>query len=135
MGATRHTAPNGRDGRFETIRDLTLFAIVNEFAGPNPSELQLDSKVAYQQTLPFPANDLLDPNGRLVATASPAAKCGEQVFLRPFAVAPEKSGAAWLIPRNHFADGQTHDVGTGRAGKIGNAFETPTLLETKTSAP
>jgi len=131
----RHTPPYGRDGRFDTIRNFTLFAIVVEFAGPDPSEIALDALVAYQESLEFPDNPLLSPAGRLRPAASEAAKRGEALFLKPF---PGRSGlscAACHVPGTYFRDGETHDVGTGREGKTGKLFETPTLLETGQSAP
>lgn len=131
----RDTPPFGRDGRFESIRDFTMFAIVSEFAGPDPSDLVLDALTLFQEELPFPYNPLIGPDGRLTGAAPAAARRGEAIFLRTDPETPVRSCATCHRPETRFRDGRTYDVGTGREGKLGKAFETPTLLGTVGSAP
>lgn len=128
----KHTAPFARDGRFESVEDFTLFAIANEFAGGIPSDLVIESLVAFQENLPFPDNLLVNASGRLTDAAPEAAKRGESLFNRPFPNNADMTCATCHVPSNYFVDHLTHDVGSGRAGK---KFETPTLYETTFTPP
>ena len=119
----RHTAPFGRRGNFETIADFTIHAVVTEFIGQHPSELMLEALVAFQNTLDFPANSMLDSNGALTDAASDSARRGEVIFRRPGAC------ATCHKPNDFFVDHKTHDVGTN------GEFETPSLRGTAISAP
>jgi hypothetical protein len=132
---SKHTAPFGRDGRFDSVEDFTLFAIANEFAGGTPSDLVIESLVVFQETLPFPENPLVDASGRLTEAAPDTAKRGETIFNRPFATDPDMSCATCHVPSDYFVDHLTHDVGSGRGGRLGKKFETPTLLETTFTPP
>ena len=122
----RHSAPFGRDGRFESVEDFTLFAIANEFAGGIPSDLVIEALVAFQNSLAFPDNPLLGADGRLTDAAPRAARRGEEIFHRPFPGDPARSCASCHRPDNYFLDGKVHDVGVGRGSRAGKAFETPT---------
>ncbi|MBL26967.1 MAG: hypothetical protein CMM50_05370 [Rhodospirillaceae bacterium] len=129
-----HTPPYGRDGRFPEIADFTLFAIINEFAGLPPSDLALEALVAFQESLAFPDNPLLDGKGGLTPAATDEARRGEALFHE----ARGEGGlscASCHVPETYFRDGAIHDVGSGRASKAGKEFETPTLLATTESAP
>ena len=129
-----HTPPYGRDGRFPEIADFTLFAIINEFAGPAPSDLALEALVAFQESLEFPDNPMLGEDGSLTAAAGDAARRGEAIFHQKRGEA-RPSCASCHVPGTRFRDGAIHDVGSGRAGKAGKEFETPTLLASLGSAP
>lgn len=129
---SKHTAPFARDGSFESVEDFTLFAIANEFAGGIPSDLVIESLVAFQENLPFPKNPLVDASGRLTDAAPEAAKRGETVFNRPFPNNAQMTCATCHVPSDYFVDHLTHDVGSGRGGK---KLETPTLYETTFTPP
>ena len=131
----RHSAPFGRDGRFDSVEDFTLFAIANEFAGGIPSDLVIEALVAFQDSLAFPDNPMLGAEGRLTAAAPAAARRGEAIFHRPFPDDAERSCASCHRPDNRFLDHEVHDVGTGRGSRAGKAFETPTLLDTLATPP
>lgn len=131
----RHSAPFGRDGRFESVEDFTLFAIANEFAGGIPSDLVIEALVTFQNSLAFPDNPLLGADGRLTDAAPDAARRGEAIFRRPFPDDPARSCASCHRPDNYFLDGEIHEVGTGRGLRAGKAFETPTLLDTLATPP
>ena len=131
----RHTAPFARDGSFDSVEDFTLFAIANEFAGGIPTDLTLEALVAFQNSLAFPDNPALGPGGRLTARASAAARRGEEIFHRPFPGDPGRSCAACHRPDDYFVDHRIHEVGAGRGGRAGKAFETPTLLDTLATPP
>lgn len=120
---SRHTAPFGRRGNFETIADFTVHAIVNEFIGHPPSDLLLEALVAFQNTLEFPANRFVDRDGRLIDSAPDAARRGEAIFARPGAC------ATCHKPERYFVDHRTHDVGTD------GVFETPSLRGAAITAP
>ena len=132
---SKHTAPFGRDGRFESVEDFTLFAIANEFAGGTPSDLVIESLVTFQENLPFPDNPLVDVSGRLSDAAPAAAKRGEEIFNRPFPNNPEMTCGTCHVASDYFLDHKTHDVGSGRGGRAAKAFETPTLRETVFTPP
>jgi len=132
---SKHTAPFGRDGRFDSVEDFTLFAIANEFAGGTPSDLVIESLVVFQENLPFPDNPLVDESGQLTEAAPEEAKRGEALFNRPFPNDPSITCATCHVPSDYFVDHLVHDLGTGRGGKTGKKFETPTLLETTFTPP
>ena len=123
------TRPFPRDGRFADLRDFTLFVSANEFPGPVPTELGLDALVAFQESLPFADNPLLDDAGNLRADAAAAARRGEQLFQRPFPARPDLSCARCHRPASAFVDGDRHDVGTGKA------LDTPTLRDLAWAPP
>ena len=131
----RHSEPFGRGGDFDSVEDFTLFAIGSEFAGGIPSDLVIEALVVYQNSLAFPDNPLLGPDGRLAAAAPEAAKRGEAVFMRPFPDGSGRSCATCHRPDDYFLDHRVHDVGTGRGARAGKAFETPTLLDTLATPP
>ena len=135
LRGSAHAAPFARDGRFESVEDFTLFAIANEFAGGTPSDLVIESLVAYQEELAFADNPLLDGQGRLTDAAPEAARRGEAVFARPFPNDADMSCAGCHVPADHFLDHQVHDVGTGRGGRAGKLFDTPTLRDTLLTPP
>jgi cytochrome c peroxidase len=134
----RYTGPYGRDGRFGSLRDFVRNVIVSEFAGPEPSAFVLDSLVAYMLEFDFLPNSKIDRQGRLTDKASAAAKRGEKLFRKPFAAMDGNSCASCHIPSSHFLDRRTHDIGSGKSGYEGSrdtAFDTPTLLGARFSAP
>jgi cytochrome c peroxidase len=134
----RFTGPYGRDGRFASLRDFTRNVIVNEFAGAEPTPFMLDALEAYMLEFDFLPNGKVDGRGRLTAAASPAARRGEAVFNTPFPGMDGKSCATCHIPSANFIDRRQHDIGSGRASYRNardGAFDTPTLLGTRSSAP
>jgi cytochrome c peroxidase len=134
----RYTGPYGRDGRFGSLRDFVRNVVVSEFAGPEPSPFALDALVAYMLEFDFLPNSKVDNQGRLTAKASAAAKRGEKLFRKPFAAMDDKSCASCHIPSSHFLDRRAHDIGSGNNGYDGSrdtAFDTPTLLGARFTAP
>src|SRR5215468_7263065 len=47
LRGARYLAPYGNDGRIASLREFVRNVIVNEFAGPEPSQAVLDALVAY----------------------------------------------------------------------------------------
>lgn len=134
----RFTGPYGRDGRFASLRDFTRNVIVNEFAGEEPTPFMLDALVAYLLEFDFLPNSKLNTQGRLTNKASAAATRGEKLFRKPFPQMDGKSCASCHIPSAHFLDRQAHDIGSAEPGYKGardSAFDTPTLLGAKFTAP
>lgn len=129
------TPPFGRDGRFESIRDFTMFAIVSEFAGPDPTDLVLDALTEFQEELGFPVNPAVRSDGTLTGEVDELAKLGEGIFFRPFPDDPSMTCATCHVPETYFRDGKNYDVGTGKEGKLGKLFETPSLFATVSSPP
>ena len=129
----RFTAPYGRDGRTASLREFARNVIVGEFAGPEPSPLMLDALVTYMNEFDFLPAPNLDRNGRLVASASDAAKRGEALFMRPLAAMGGQSCASCHVPSAHFVDHRRHDIGSGFG--VAAAFDTPTLLGIAHNAP
>jgi len=134
----RFTGPYGRDGRFASLRDFTRTVIVQEFAGPEPTQFMLDALVAYMLEFDFLPNSKVTPDGRLTDATSDAAHRGAAIFRTPFDGMGGKSCASCHIPSAKFLDRRAHDIGSaapGYAGDLSGAFDTPTLLGTRFSAP
>jgi cytochrome c peroxidase len=134
----RFTGPYGRDGRFGSLRDFVRNVIVSEFNGPEPSQFVLDALVAYLLEFDFLPNSKLDGQGRLTAKASAAARRGEKLFRKPFEQMDGRSCASCHIPSANFLDRRSHDIGSAKAGYEGardTAFDTPTLLGARFTAP
>ena len=134
----RFTAPYGRDGRFPSLREFTRNVIVNEFGAPEPTPYILDAMVAYMFEFDFLENSKIDKIGRLTEKAAAAAKRGELIFNTPFAGMGNLSCASCHIPSAHFVDGRRHNIGSARSdypGSLGGAFDTPTLLNVRFTAP
>jgi cytochrome c peroxidase len=134
----RFTAPYGRDGRFASLRDFTRNVIVNEFAGEEPSPLVLDALVTFMLEFDFLPAPNLERDGRLKSTASSEAKRGEVLFETSFPSMNGQSCASCHIPGSHFTDNKVHDIGSagdGAASGFSGAFDTPTLLGTRYTAP
>jgi hypothetical protein len=74
-------------------------------------------------------NDKLGSDGGLTSKNSDAARRGEAIFRRPFRNDASMSCASCHQPKDFFVDHALHDVGSG--GK----FKTPTLINSKFSAP
>jgi cytochrome c peroxidase len=124
-----HLAPYAHDGRFATLRDFIHNAVVNEFDGAEPSAQVVDAIEAYIKDISFLPNDKLGSDGGLTSKNSDAARRGEAIFRRPFRNDASMSCASCHQPKNFFVDHALHDVGSG--GK----FKTPTLINSKFSAP
>jgi len=134
----RFTAPYGRNGRFDSLREFTRNVIVNEFNGPEPGPLLLDGLMAYMLEFDFLANPLLEADGTLSDSASESARRGEGLFNRPFAAMGDRSCATCHVPSDHFLDRRRHDIGTvAGTGEDSRdrALDTPTLLSSNTSGP
>ncbi len=80
----KYLAPYTHDGRFPTLRDFIRNAVVNEFAGPEPSAQVVDALETYIKDIAFLPNPKLGSGGRLTHEASDAAHRGEVLFNRPF---------------------------------------------------
>jgi cytochrome c peroxidase len=134
----RFTAPFGRDGRFPSLREFTRNVIVNEFGSEEPTPYMLDAMVAYLFEFDFLENSKIDNLGRLTQKAGEAAKRGEVVFNTPFASMGNMACASCHIPSANFVDGRRHDIGSARSdypGSRGGAFDTPTLVNARFTAP
>ncbi|HEU0222200.1 MAG TPA: cytochrome c peroxidase, partial [Paracoccaceae bacterium] len=134
----RFTGPYGRDGRFASLRDFTRNVIVNEFGGAEPTPFMLDALLAYMLEFDFLPNARIDGQGRLTAAVSDAARRGEALFRKPFAQMDGKSCATCHDPSANFLDRRAHDIGSGNtayAGGRDGAFDTPSLLGTRFTAP
>ena len=126
----RLTPPYGRDGRTACLRDFTRNVIVNEFGGAEPTPLMLDALIAYMNEIDFLPPRYLRPNGMLNQDAPMAARRGAALFRRPFTRMDGQSCADCHIPSASFRDGRSHDIGSG-----GGAYDTPTLLNVRYTAP
>ena len=129
LRGAKYLAPYAHDGRFGTLRDFIHNAIVNEFAGPEPSAQVLDALENYVKEIAFLPNPKLAAGGRLSAEASDAARRGEMLFVKPFRRDASMSCASCHRPDGAFVDHQPHDVGSG------GLFKTPTLLNADFNAP
>jgi cytochrome c peroxidase len=134
----RFTGPYGRDGRFSSLRNFTRNVIVNEFAGAEPTPFMLDALVAYMREFDFLPNAKLNQQGRLTEKASAAAQRGEKLFRKPFPQMDGKSCASCHMPSANFLDRKAHNIGSAKPGYAGArdaAFDTPTLLSARFTAP
>ena len=104
--------------------------IVNEFGGAEPTPLMLDALIAYMNEFDFLPPRYLRPNGVLTPDAPAAAQRGAVLFRKPFAQMDGQSCSSCHIPSASFRDGRAHDIGSG-----GGAYDTPTLLNIKYTAP
>ena len=125
----RHTPPYSRSGNFPTLRDFTRFVVVEEFGGIEPGALTLDALVAYEESLNFLQNSMINEEGNLSVGFSDSAKRGEKRFWEPFSSDANLKCATCHDPKGFFVDGQKHDVGTG------SAIDTPTLRDLLITAP
>jgi Di-haem cytochrome c peroxidase len=128
LRGARYMGPYGHNGRTASLRDFIRNAIVNEFAGPEPSPTVLDAIVVYIQDIDFLPNPSLGAGGRLIQPSSAAERRGEALFAKPFPNDPGLSCAGCHIPSAAFVDHRQHDVGTG-------LYKTPTLLNADFNAP
>ena len=138
LRGVRFTAPYGRNGRFDSLREFTRNVIVNEFGGAEPDPMLLDALVAYQLEFDFLPNPYLKADGRLSDLAPEAARRGEEIFQRPFEGMGGRSCASCHVPSDHFLDRRRHDVGTALGAESfsrDRALDTPTLLGVKYTAP
>ena len=134
----RFTAPYGRNGRFASLRDFIRNVIVNEFNGPEPDPIVVDSMLAYMMEFDFLPNPSLHKDGRLNTKAPAPAQRGEKLFHKPFAQMGGMSCASCHVPSSHFVDHQRHDIGSvkgAEAGSLDRALDTPTLLGARFTAP
>ena len=134
----RFTAPYGRNGRLESLREFTRNVIVNEFNGPEPDPMLLDGLIAYMFEFDFLPNPFLDEAGRLNSHAPPEARRGEAIFHRPFAQMADRSCASCHITSDHFLDRKRHNIGSVEGAEpfsLDGALDTPTLLSARHTAP
>jgi cytochrome c peroxidase len=129
LRGAKYLAPYAHDGRFPTLREFTRNAIVNEFAGPEPSAQVLDALETYIKEIAFLPNPKLTAGGKLSRQASDAARRGESLFNKPFRRDAAMSCANCHRPDGLFVDHQLHDVGSG------GWFKTPTLVNADFNAP
>jgi cytochrome c peroxidase len=129
LRGAKYLAPYAHDGRFPTLREFIRNAIVNEFAGPEPSAQVVDALENYIKEIAFLPNPKLSAGGKLSKEASEAARHGEALFNKPFPHDTAMSCASCHQPNGAFVDHRLHDVGTG------GTFKTPTLLNANFNAP
>jgi hypothetical protein len=113
---------------------------VNEFNGPEPDPMIVDAIVAYMLEFEFLPNPKLNRDGTLNRKATTASELrGEKIFNKKFPqMMGGKSCASCHIPSSHFLDHKNHDLGTSKgfdAYSHDGAFDTPTLLSAKFTAP
>lgn len=140
MRGIRFTAPYGRNGRTASLREFIRNVIVLEFNGPEPDPMLVDGMVAYINEFEFLPNPKIHPDGTLNAkNNSAAAQRGEKIFHRKFPqMMGGKSCAGCHIPSDHFLDRKSHNIGTAKGfapHSLDGAYDTPTLLSAKYSAP
>jgi len=134
----RFSAPYGRNGRFESLREFVRNVITNEFNGPEPDPVLLDAIVLYMNEFDFVPNLSLNGDGTLREGANPAVRRGAAIFQRPFPRWSGQSCATCHVPSDHFLDHRRHDVGTVISATIpamDGAMDTPTLLGTMMTPP
>ena len=134
----RFTQPYGRDGRFASLRDFTRNVIVNEFSGPEPSALMLDSLVSYMIEFDWLPNPLIRRDGSLTPSASRSARRGEKIFTKTYKNMGQISCSSCHDPKSNFIDHKNHDIGSGNPaseGALDSSFDTPTLLNIVFTAP
>jgi cytochrome c peroxidase len=129
LRGAKYLAPYAHDGRFPTLREFIRNAIVNEFAGSEPSAQVVDALEAYIKEIAFLPNPKLGAGGRLTKEASAAAHRGEVLFNKPFPHDAAMSCASCHRADGAFVDHRLHDVGTG------GWFKTPTLINADFNAP
>lgn len=133
----RYTWPYGIDGSKASLKEVVEFVIEAENQSEAPS-LWVQALTRYVAGFDFLPNPRIDALGRLVATASPAAKAGEQLFHKPFEGLGGKSCASCHVPDALFADREIHPLHHGEGKQVTGpteAFSTPTLLGLQESAP
>lgn len=134
----RFTAPYGRDGRFESLREFARNVIVNEFGGSEPTPFMLDALVAYMFEFDWQPNSLLNKDGTLNENTSEAARRGELLFNTPFATMGGRACSSCHLPSSNFLDRQRHDIGSDHSSEpfaLDGFFDTPTLLNSVYTAP
>ncbi len=136
----RFSAPYGRNGRFGSLRAFVRNVIVNEFGGPEPSPLLLDGLMAYMFEFEFLPNPYLGPGGLLKPKkVTAAAMRGQDLFNKKFKSMGDKSCGSCHVPSSYFLDHKQHDIGSLKMGfakhSMDGAFDTPTLLNAKYTAP
>ncbi len=129
LRGAKYLAPYAHDGRFPTLRGFIRNAIVNEFAGSEPSAQVVDALEAYVKEISFLPNPKLAAGGRLSGRATDAARRGEALFNKPFPRNAALSCSGCHRPDAAFVDHTIHDVGSG------GWFKTPTLLNANFNAP
>jgi cytochrome c peroxidase len=129
LRGARQLAPYAHDGRFAALPEFIRHVIVDEFAGPEPSQQVVDALENYINDIAFLPNPKLGPAGALGAAASDAARRGEILFNKPFPHEAAMSCASCHQPDAAFIDHAVHDVGSG------GRFKTPTLLNANFNAP
>jgi cytochrome c peroxidase len=119
----RFTAPYQLDGKVPGMRDQVRAVIVNEFGSAEPPPLFLDAITAFMIQLDPLPNSKIDVDGRLVESASAAAKRGEKAFFKERPQLRNRSCATCHVPEDGFTDGKSHALGLQK-----ERYDTPTLL-------
>jgi cytochrome c peroxidase len=114
------TAPYSWAGG-KTLKENIKGIIVNRMKGQEPTEAQLDQLIAFLDTLEFPQNPNLGPDGAPSAAAPAAAQRGHKVFLKA-------SCNMCHVPPS-FAKPENEDIGSG------GSFNVPSLRGVSTTAP
>lgn len=120
LWGARDTAPYGWTGG-KTLKDNVKGIIVNRMKGAEPGEKTLDHLAAYIESLQFPANPNLNPDGSPSAAAPLAAQRGFKVF--------ERASCNICHVPPLFTKQDAEDIGSG------GAFGVPSLRGVSMTAP
>lgn len=120
LWGAKDTAPYSWAGG-KTLKDNIKGIIVNRMKGQSPTDEQLDRLVAYVESLEFPANPNLNPDGSPSAAAPAAARRGYQVFL--------KASCNSCHTPPVFSKKDNEDIGSG------GSFSVPSLRGVAGTAP
>jgi cytochrome c peroxidase len=120
LWGVKDTAPYSWAGG-KSLHDNIKGIIVNRMKGKDPSEQQLGDLAAYLESLEFPHNANLNPDGSPSEAAPEAAKRGHAVFLKA-------SCNSCHVPPV-FAKADNEDIGSG------GSFSVPSLRGVSTTAP
>lgn len=126
----RHTSPYQVDGKVAGLRDQIRHVVVNEFGTAEPPPFFLDALTAFVVQLDPLPNAKLDAEGRLTASASAAAKRGEQLFTASRPGLRGRSCATCHVPEDGFTDRRSHAL-----GKQKERYDTPSLLGLASTPP
>ncbi len=120
LWGVKDTAPYSWAGG-KTLKENIKGIIVNRMKGKEPTDRQLEELAAYLDSLDFPHNPNLNPDGSPSGEAPEAARRGYQVYLKA-------SCNSCHVPPV-FAKADNEDIGSG------GSFSVPSLRGLSTTAP
>jgi YVTN family beta-propeller protein len=112
------TAPWTWHGWQDDLESAMRKSITETMLGPQPTDDDVHSLVAFLESLQTPPNPFCDEQGRLTA----AAERGRAVF------ESEKAGCANCHNGQYLTDGEIHDVGLAGAKDVYHGYNTPSLV-------